>query len=399
MQYRTNPKNSDKISILGFGCMRLPKTAGVISQKRSEELFRAAIDAGINYFDTAYIYAGSETALGRFLAKGYRDKILLATKLPYRACSSAEDAERIFAEQKSRLQTDHIDYYLIHMLADADTWTTCTAQGISAWAEDKKATGEIGNLGFSYHGSADGFRRLLDCYPWDFCQIQLNYADDTSQAGLGGLAYAAAKGVPVIVMEPLRGGTLANLPAPARERLRKERPGMSPAEFSLRWLWNLPGVTCVLSGMNEPEQVEENRRIASDASAGALSEQNLALYSAMKSLLAAATAVPCTGCGYCMPCPSGVEIPVVFAAYNQRVSEGLAPGLQTYISCTALKDRPAGASACVHCGRCERKCPQSLPIREYLDEAHVVMEGRLYRLMVSLLKRHPNLMEWMSRAL
>ena len=396
MQYRTNPKNGDNISLLGFGCMRFPKTAAVISQKRTEELLKAAADAGVNYFDTAYIYPGSETALGKFLAKGYREKIYLATKLPYRECTSADDAEHIFAEQKKKLQTEYFDYYLIHMLSDVNAWEKCRAQGIVSWAEDKKKSGEIRNLGFSYHGAAEGFKKLIDCYPWDFCQIQVNYADDVSQAGVSGLKYAAAAGLPIFIMEPLRGGRLAHLPKAAETILQKEMPETSSVEFALRWLWNFPEVTCVLSGMNEIEQVFENTRAASAAAADALSEKELAVYSSVKSILEANTAVPCTGCGYCMPCPHGVDIPAVFSAYNRCASDGFMTGLGTYISCTSLKEKPAAASACVKCGLCEKKCPQSILIRDYLDEAEAVMEGKLYRTAVSLLKKHPGLMKWMT---
>lgn len=399
MKYRRNPKNGDSISILGFGCMRLPKTATVINQKRTEEVLKAAFDAGINYFDTAYIYPGSEVALGKFLSKGYREKISLATKLPYRECASAEDAERIFAEQKARLQTDYFDYYLIHMLADVDAWEKCRTQGIVSWAEQKKASGEIKNLGFSYHGATDGFKKLIDSYPWDFCQIQVNYADETSQAGVSGLRYAAAAGVSVIIMEPLRGGKLVNLPPVAMTRLHEELPDSSPAEFAFRWLWNFPEILCVLSGMNEVEQVVENVRIASDAECNTLTESDLAVYASIKSLLEINTAVPCTGCGYCMPCQFGVDIPAVFSAYNRRVAEGFIPGLRTYVLCTSMKEKTAAASACRKCGLCEKKCPQHLLIRDYLDETKNIMEGRLYRLVVALLRKHPKLLKWMSLTL
>ena len=396
MQYRTNPKNGDAISVLGFGCMRFPKTAGVINQKRTEEVLKAALDAGVNYFDTAYIYPGSETALGKFLAKGYRNKIYLATKLPYRECKSESDAERIFTEQKKRLQTGYFDYYLIHMVSDADAWEKCRTQGIVSWAEEKKKSGEIRNLGFSYHGTTDGFKKLIDCYPWDFCQIQVNYADDISQAGVSGLKYAAAAGLPVFIMEPLRGGKLVNLPKAAETILQKEMPETSSVEFALRWLWNFPEVTCVLSGMNEIEQVLENTHAASDAKANVFSENDLAVYSSVKSILEINTAVPCTGCGYCMPCPSGVDIPAVFSAYNRGASEGFMTGLSAYISTTSMKEKPSAASACIKCGLCEKKCPQSILIRDYLDEAEAVMEGKLYRIAVALLKKYPGLMKWMT---
>ena len=376
MQYRTNPKNGDKISILGYGCMRFSRTAGVaVNQKKTEEEMTAALDAGVNYFDTAYIYPGSEAALGRFLAKGYRSRIFLATKLPHYQCRSFADFDRLFFEQLARLQTDYIDYYLIHMLSDTDSWKRLQQLGIEKWIAEKKASGAIRNIGFSYHGGTTEFKAVADCYSWDFCQIQLNYMDESTQAGVSGLLYAAEKGLPVIIMEPLRGGRLANLPKTAARYLPKDA---NAADLAFRWLWNFPEVTCVLSGMNDIRQVEEN--VASACRGGGLSDEEAAALESIKAELEADIQVPCTGCGYCMPCPKGVMIPSCFAAYNQAFCDGRIHALITYIMTTSLGERPGFASQCVKCGKCETHCPQHILIRDELENAAAVLEGPLFKM-------------------
>lgn len=389
MQYRKNPKNTDELSILGFGCLRLPKKNHSIDQEKTEELLEDAVKRGINYIDTSYLYTGSEAALGKFLEKGYRDRVYLATKLPYRQCKSAEDAETIFTEQKERLGTEYIDYYLLHMLSDTADFEKCRESGLIRWLEEKKQAGEIRNIGFSYHGNTPEFKRILDSYPWDFCQIQVNYFDDAAQAGVAGLKYAGAAGIPVIIMEPLRGGALSRLPAEAQPLLETERPGCSPAEFSFRWLWNFPEVTCVLSGMNGMEQIAENTAAADRAEAGSLTESDLSLYRSVKEILNAQTAIPCTGCSYCMPCPHGVDIPLVFDACNRGHAEGFKTGLIVYITCAAMKERPAVASRCRKCGLCEKKCPQHLPVMQYLDTAKKELEGVPYHVVSALVKAFP----------
>lgn len=388
MQYRTNPKSGDSLSVLGYGCMRFSRTAGVsVNQKKAEEELSAALAAGVNYFDTAYLYPGSEAALGKFLSKGHRKDIFLATKLPHNQCKKPEDFERFFSEQKNRLQTDYIDYYLIHMLPDTAAWGRLKALGIEAWIQAKKETGEIRNIGFSYHGGTTEFRCVADAYPWDFCQIQLNYMDETTQAGVAGLKYAASLGLPVIIMEPLRGGSLSRLPENAERIFRAQNPDRTPTDQALRWLWNFPEVTVVLSGMNSIEQVAENTASASAAAANSLTEEELSCFTEVRNLLNASMRVPCTGCGYCMPCPHGVDIPSCFAAYNRRYTEGWFAGMISYVSCTALKEKPSGASACIGCGLCEKKCPQGILIRDYLDETKAVMEGRIYTIAVPVVKK------------
>ena len=345
MLYRKNPKNGKELSILGYGCLRFTKKGGVIDQKKAEEEMKAAIENGVNYFDTAYTYHGSEVCLGKFLAKGYRDKVNIATKLPHYYIKTIEDMEKCFEEQLQRLQTDHIEYYLMHMLNDVATWKRLTDLGMEAWIAGKKAEGKIENIGFSFHGATEQFIKIIDAYDWDFCQIQFNYMDEHSQAGLRGLQYAAGKGLPVIIMEPLRGGRLVQgLPESAKRVFEKTTPKRSPAEWGLRWVWNHPEVTVILSGMNEIEQVEENVRIASEAKADSLSKEELEVFEQVKQEINKKIKVPCTGCAYCMPCPQGVDIPGCFSAYNMRYTDGWYAGFKTYFMCTTLRKNQTNAS-------------------------------------------------------
>ena len=271
MNYRLD-KYGNQISALGFGCMRFQRNLGSIDLAEAEREILAAIDGGVNYFDTAYIYPGSESALGEILEKnGLRHKVYIATKLPHYLIRSAEGMEKLFQEQLSRLKTDHIDYYLMHMLTDIDAWNRMQELGIAQWLESKKQSGEIGQVGFSYHGNTEMFCKLVDAYDWDFCQIQYNYMDENAQAGRRGLHHAHQKGLPVVIMEPLRGGKLVNnLPRQAKEIFAAHPAGYSPAQWALRWLWDQPEVTCVLSGMNSMEMVEDNIQTAASAQVGDL---------------------------------------------------------------------------------------------------------------------------------
>ena len=323
MNYRKDKYGND-ISILGFGCMRFPKSMGRIDMEETEREIVAACEAGINYFDTAYVYGGSEAALGEILEKNaLRDRVKIATKLPHYLIKSREGLEKIFREELRRLRTDHIDYYLMHMLTDTATWARLGELGIQEWIAEKKRSGQIGQVGFSYHGGTEMFCALVDAYDWDFCQIQYNYMDEHSQAGRRGLLHAHAKGLPVIIMEPLRGGKLAvNLPPKARAILDAHPSGYSPAQWAFRWLWDQAEVTCVLSGMNSMAMLEENIATAAAAVAGELGEAEQAMLRAVAAAINENIPVGCTGCGYCMPCPKGVDIPGTFAAYNRCKSEG-----------------------------------------------------------------------------
>ncbi len=279
-----------------------------------------------------------------------------------------------------RLQTDHIDYYLLHMLSDLKTWNTLCDWGIQEWASQKKDTGQIRNFGFSFHGAQNEFLALLDAYDWDFCQIQYNYSDENYQAGVTGLKAAAAKGMPVIIMEPLLGGKLAkNLPQAAVERFRQADPDLSPAAWGFRWLYNQPEVTVVLSGMNEKAQLEDNVTIANTAAPGMLSGRDLAAIHDVREIFNQSYKVHCTGCHYCMPCPAGVNIPACFTAYNSRYSITRGQGMIQYFISTVMNDKPSYASLCKKCGKCETHCPQHLPIRENLQEVAKEFEGPLFK--------------------
>ena len=380
MQYR-NDKTGRPLSVLGYGCMRFTRKGAGIDLDKAEREVMAAINAGVNYFDTAYIYPGSEAALGEILERNHcRDRVCIASKLPQYLVRGAGDFERYFAEELRRLRTDHIDYYLMHMLTDAESWRKLEAAGVRQWLAEKKAAGQIGQAGFSFHGSTAMFERLLDCYDWDFCQIQYNYMDENSQAGRAGLQAAAARGLPVIIMEPLRGGKLVTLlPEGARRLFAASPRGWTPAEWALRWLWDQPAVTCVLSGMNDLEMIEENCRIADEVQPGALTQEDFALLERVKTAIQQRVKAPCTGCGYCMPCPKGVDIPGAFRCYNEMFTEHKRTGRREYWQVVGLRKEPAFATQCVGCGKCESHCPQHLPIRALLKEADRALRPPHYR--------------------
>lgn len=388
MIYRTNPRNQEQLSILGYGCLRFSRKGTSIDQEKAEQEMRIAIEHGVNYFDTAYTYGGSEVCLGKFLAKGYRDKVHIATKLPHYYIKKEDDIERYFREQLERLQTDHVEYYLMHMLNDIAAWERLQSLKITDWIANKKAQGQIQNIGFSFHGNTDNFLKILEAYDWDFCQIQYNYMDEHSQAGRKGLVRAHEKGMPVIIMEPLRGGRLVQgLPKSAVKLLEREEPRRSPAEWGLRWLWNQPEVTVVLSGMNDASQVEENVRIASQTEAGCMDKNEMEVIEKVKAEINHCMKVPCTGCGYCMPCPGGVDIPGCFSAYNTRYTDSWFQGMKAYVMCTTLKTNPTNASKCLKCGKCEQHCPQSIAIRKELEQVKKHMENPVYHMAKAIAMR------------
>jgi len=384
MQYRTDPKNGNKLSALGFGCMRLPGSGAL-----REELITTAVKAGINYFDTAYLYPGSEAALGAILKKnGLRDKVFIADKLPYAKCKTREDKEKLFAESLSRLQTDYIDYYLIHNLGSMDIWERLAGLGIKEWIADKKAKGIIRNIGFSFHGKYGSFGPLLDAYDWDFCQIQYNYMNENYQAGTAGLKAIHEKGIAAIIMEPLLGGRLAqNLPKAAMELFDKTAPGRTPAAWGFKWLWDKPEVTVVLSGMSAMEQLRENIGIVNASPALSLTPEERAVYTQAYKAVSEAYKVPCTGCNYCMPCPQGVNIPGCFSGYNISHVLGFFSGIQAYANSVLLSSTPAGPDKCTQCGICLKKCPQSIEIPNRLKEVRKRMEPLYIRLALAIIKR------------
>ncbi len=381
MNYRTD-KYGNQISVLGYGCMRFSQSGGKTDMEKTQKEIMEAYRAGVNYFDTAYVYSGSEAALGQILEKNrIRDKVNIATKLPHYLIKKADSMEKYFSEQLKRLRTDHVDYYLMHMLTDVKTWDRLKGLGILEWIEDKKKSGAIRQIGFSYHGNSDMFCELLDAYDWDFCQIQYNYLDEHSQAGRKGLHYAASKGIPVIIMEPLRGGKLVGLlPEEAKQLFAQYPVKRSPAEWAFRWLWNQPEVTCVLSGMNSLEMVRENVKTASETEVGAFTQADEKLLKDVIAAINAKVKVGCTGCRYCMPCPKNVDIPGTFAAYNRRYTDGKRTAVMEYFMCTALRKDSSAASNCIECGKCEKHCPQHIEIRRELKNARKELEGPFYRL-------------------
>lgn len=370
MQYRKDRLGND-ISILGYGCMRFTKKGiGSTDLEKTETELLRAIELGINYFDTAYIYPGSETSLGQILAKNnLRSKVKIATKLPQYLIRNSESIDKYFSEQLSRLQTDYIDYYLMHMLTDIDAWNTLKKIGIEEWISQKKAQGTIKQIGFSFHGDSDMFLKILDAYDWDFCQIQYNYIDEVTQAGVKGLKAAADKGIPVIIMEPLRGGKLVTIPNDAKTVLAQSPRKWTAPELALRWLWNQKEVSCVLSGMNSLEMIEENCRIASDVKVGEFTQEDFELTKKVKDIIQSKTKVGCTGCRYCMPCPKNVDIPSIFASYNSMYTESRVSALSDFIRVMALRKDSAFADQCVGCGKCEQHCPQHIEIRKELKIA------------------------------
>lgn len=388
MNYRLD-KYGNKLSILGFGCMRFQRKASGIDMQEAEKEIMAAYNAGVNYYDTAYIYPGSEAAVGEIFEKnGIREKVYIATKLPHYLAKSIKDVDKIFNEELKRLRTTYVDYYLMHMLTDVETWKRLKSIGIIDWIKEKKASGAIRQVGFSYHGNTAGFCKLVDAYDWDFCQIQYNYMDEHSQAGRQGLMYANKKGLPVIIMEPLRGGKLAkDLPNDALELFHKHTPARTPVQWALRWLWNQPEVTVVLSGMNSMEQVYDNITTASNVEVGEFTPEDEWMLSEVIDVLNSKIKVPCTGCSYCQPCPKGVNIPGCFAAYNMVATEGKITGMMEYMKNTTMRKTPTAASQCVECGLCEKHCPQHINIREELKNVRKEMETPIYRIASKLVRK------------
>lgn len=381
MQYRTMPKTGDALSILGFGCMRLPMQNGQIDEPRAIRQIRDAIEKGVNYLDTAWPYhAGqSEPLLGKALRDGYRGRVRVATKLPSWMINTRADMDRYLAAQLEKLETDHIDYYLLHAL-DGASWDNLVRLGVFDFLERAKRDGRIANAGFSFHGLGSDFRRIVDAYPWEFCQIQYNYLDRAYQAGKAGLRYAAAKGLGVVVMEPLRGGNLGLAqPPPAVAAIWSESPvRRTPAEWALRWVWDHPEVTVVLSGMNDEAHIAENLATADAARAQALTADERALVDRAAQTYLRLMKVGCTGCGYCMPCPAHVSIPICFEEYNRmHLFEDFEGGKFRYafrMSGDLVDGRTSYASQCVACGACAKKCPQQIPIPDVLQQVAADME-------------------------
>lgn len=387
MQYR-KMKDSTEVSILGYGCMRFTGAGTRINLEKTEKEIMLAVKNGVNYFDTAYIYPGSEEALGTILERNHcREQVYIADKLPYYLLKNTAAAEKLFQEQLRRLKTDHIDFYLMHMLFDTGVWARLQSIGIDEWIAEKKETGAIRNIGFSFHGDTNTFKALVDAYDWDFCQIQYNYMDEHTQAGRRGLKAAAERGIPVIIMEPLRGGKLVELlPETARKKISADPRHRTPAELAFRWLWDQPEVTCVLSGMNSLEMVQENVKVASEAQVGEFTEEDFSLIASVQEEIHKTMKVGCTGCGYCMPCPKGIDIPSAFRCYNRMYTEQKGSGRHEYLQVTAFQKEMSLPEVCVKCGKCESHCPQHIEIRKELKKAEKALLPWYYKIGVKIIR-------------
>ena len=388
MEYRQN-RNGEPISILGYGCMRFTTNGRGIDIDKAEKEIMKAYEMGVNYYDTAYVYSGSEAALGEIVERnGIREKINIATKLPQYLVGSRAALDKYFEEELKRLRTTYVDYYLMHHMTDVAMWEKLKAIGILDWIAEKKASGAIRNIGFSYHGNTDNFLKILNDYDWDICQIQYNYFDEVSQAGSIGLKAAAAKGIPVVIMEPLRGGKLVNqLPKEALKIFRDSGKSWSPAEWGLRWLYDQPEVTVVLSGMNSVPMVEENCRVAAGTEPGSMTEVDRKVLAGVCKAIRAKDKVGCTGCRYCMPCPQNVDIPGIFRGYNMMYIESKHQGRVQYAQTSGLTNPPSYASQCIGCGKCEQHCPQNIPIREKLKEADRALRPLPYKIGIEVARK------------
>lgn len=377
MQYRKFGKTGCKVSTLGFGCMRLPhldNDLGKIDVPATTKLLRTAVNLGVNYVDTAYVYhkGQSEPVMGAIIEDlGLRSQLYLATKMPVWEIKSRADMERVFDEQCARLRTDYIDFYLLHSL-NKSWWPQVREAGALEFLDDMRKQGRIRHCGFSFHDDLGLFKEIVDAHPWEFCQIQYNYLDEALQAGTEGLMYAAERGLGVVVMEPLRGGNLAQTP-PADIQAVWDATAFkrSPADWALRWLLHHKEVSVILSGMNDEAQLTENAAVCADQLPHALSPAEQEALDSVAKLYATRFQVPCTGCAYCMPCPSGVSIPAIFNVYNQY---GLFGNKQW---CGAMYNFALSATEkadqCVECGQCQEACPQHIEIIEKLKEAHKVL--------------------------
>ncbi len=383
MKYRKFGTLDIEVSALGFGCMRLPTIGGEhknIDEPEATRMIRHAIDNGVNYLDTAYPYHGgnSERFLGRALQDGYREKVYLATKMPVWEVKVADDFDRLLNEQLEKLQTDHIDFYLLHALSKGeDSWPKVRDLGVLDWAQGAMADGRFRHLGFSFHDDYDAFKEIVDATDlWTLCQVQYNYMDIENQAGTNGVQYAASKGLAVVNMEGLLGGRLVDAPAEVQALWDSVPAKRTPVEWALQWLWSQPEISVVLSGMSTMEQVEQNLVSADAAGVGTLTDEELALVAQVREKYNELCPIPCTDCKYCMPCPNGVEIPRNFSNYNQGNMYNIPDEAREWYGNMAEEKR---ASACIQCRECEDKCPQSILISEWMPIVHEVLgEGKPY---------------------
>ncbi len=378
MKYRTFEKTGERISLLGFGTMRLPIIDGDFSKIDEQEaikMIRSAIDQGVNYVDTAYMYHDgfSEVVVGKALKDGYREKVVIADKMPVWMAKTEEDIQRIFEDQLARLDVDCIDYYLVHNITDS-IWQRAQKFHTLDFLEKMKAAGKIKHIGFSFHDEYPLFEEVINAYSWDFCQIQLNYLDSEFQAGIKGLKLAGSLNIPVVIMEPLKGGKLTDkLPEKIQAFWNETPVKRSPAEWAFRWVSDFPEVLTILSGMTTPEQVAENIRICSEAEPNSLSEKEHSIIQSVAKEYNSLIQYACTSCKYCLPCPLKIDIPTVIGFYNdwylfqenEKVKEG-------FFMWTSPKARP---SICSKCKACEDHCPQHLPVSSIMGKASALFEG------------------------
>lgn len=375
MQYRNFTKNNIQVSSLGFGCMRFPildNDSSKIDEEKAIEMIRYAIDNGVNYIDTAYPYhfGNSEYVVGKALKDGYREKAYLATKLPSWLIKSYEDCNKYLDEQLEKLDTEYIDFYLLHTL-NKDYWVNLKGLDILKFADEAKKSGKVKYIGFSFHDELDVFKEIIDSYDWDFCQIQLNYVDRNYQAGEEGLRYAYEKGISVVIMEPIKGGKLSNPSEEIKSIWDLNDVKRTPSEWALRWVLNHKEVSVLLSGMNTLEQVKENIKTVSDATANSLNKKEIELIDRVTDIYNEKIKVGCTGCEYCLPCPEKVSIPNIFQIYNDLYVFGTEDvSRKTYKS---YAEKEIDVSNCIECGKCEKLCPQNLEIRRHLQEAHKIL--------------------------
>jgi len=374
MEYRTFSKFEKPVSLFGIGCMRLPvinrDNETVINEDEAIKMIRYGIDHGVNYIDTAYGYHNgqSEIVVGKALADGYREKVFLATKLPVWLVKEYSDFERLLNEQLQKLNTDHIDFYLLHAL-NKERWEFVKKLNVFDFLEKARASGKIKYICFSFHDDYDAFRDIIDGYDWDMCQIQLNILDMHEQATVEGLKYAGSKGIPAVIMEPLKGGRLATSVTPEIEAIwNKASVKSSPVEWAFRWLYNFPEIAVILSGVSNMQQLQDNLRIFSDAKANSMTEEELALVEEVRNVYLSKTKVPCTSCEYCMPCPQGVSIPRIFNIVNTASMFNELEGARN--NYRGLIEKQNDAAQCVECGQCEASCPQKIQIIEKLKECH-----------------------------
>jgi uncharacterized protein len=391
MQYRKMPKIDEELSALGYGCMRFPTVlGGVIDKDQAKEQLLLAIDNGLNYLDTAFPYhlGGSESFLGEHILKdGYREKVYIATKMPSFFVRKSENLQKFFDKQIEKLNLDYIDYYLIHAL-NGSLWDKMLSFGIIDFMDMLKREKKVRYMGFSFHGSIDDFKRIVDDYDWDFTQVQYNLLDEHFQAGAEGIEYAASKDIGVVIMEPLRGGVLVGQIPKSVQKIWDEAPlKRSPADWALRWIWNNPNVHVVLSGMNKKNHIIENMNTAHSSYANSLTDEELVIVDRVKEEYRRLLQVGCTGCRYCMPCPAGIDIPAAFHSLNSLHLYKRLMSLYEYASVTGLEKDPKWTSACIDCGNCEKACPQNIEVRKEFLKVQRSIERPIVKFLIRYVLR------------